>query len=62
MNCSNYHTTKTDPDCPYCIVRMLYRALETRDPKAPELTPAAVLLDRAKRASDDARKEAERWR
>jgi len=58
MNCGDYHASKTDPDCPYCIVRMLIRVVERLDPKAPELTPAHVLLDKANRAFADARRAA----
>jgi hypothetical protein len=54
VNCQ--HRTKQDPECPYCVVRCLYVALERRDPLAPELTPARELLFRKK----DTRKKAER--
>ena len=55
MICSNYHSTKTDPDCPVCIIQMLIRALEAKDEHAPELTPAIMFLKRAERAERDAR-------
>lgn len=38
MDCSNYHSTKQDPACPFCLLRSLARALERADPLAPALT------------------------
>jgi hypothetical protein len=58
VHCGNFHVEKTSPDCPYCIVRMLTRALELRDPNAPELTPAMVLLEKAKKEREWARRTA----
>ncbi len=57
MNCSNIHATRRDHHCPYCIVRMLYLALEKHNPNAPELTPAAVLLTNAHEESQREAKE-----
>jgi hypothetical protein len=54
MNCSNWHSTRRDRKCPYCIVRILFLKLEKLDPNAPELTPAAVLL----RDAEDEREKA----
>jgi hypothetical protein len=59
MNCSNYHVTKQDPDCPYCVIKILTVALEKRDPTAPELTPAMMLLTNARRENRLARRAAE---
>lgn len=49
MNCSSYHSEKTSADCPWCIIRMLVRVVERLDANAPELTPAIILLEKAKR-------------
>jgi len=58
MNCDNYHGSGQDPRCPWCVVRVLARALETLDPENPALTPAWELLKRAQQERRAARESA----
>jgi len=50
MNCRDYHATKQDPHCPYCVVACLLESLRTHDPNDPAITPAVMLLDKARRS------------
>jgi hypothetical protein len=47
VNCRNFHATKQDIHCPYCVIKILILALEKHDPHAPELSPAYGIIDRA---------------
>lgn len=47
MNCDNYHSEPQDPDCPFCVIVALVKALEPLDPGAAALTPAFRLLNKA---------------
>jgi hypothetical protein len=58
VNCNNYHATPQAPDCPYCVIVALTLALEKIAPNDPALTPAMMLLSRARRAQADDRRAA----
>lgn len=58
MTCDNFHATPQSPDCPYCVIKVLTLALEKRDPHAPELTPAMMLISKTDRERARARKAA----
>ncbi len=47
MNCDNYHSTPQDPDCPFCVIVALTKALDKIAPDHPALTPAFRLLNKA---------------
>ncbi len=58
MNCDNYHSEPQSPDCPWCIILALVKALEIADPHAPALTPAFRILNQAQLERARARRQA----
>ena len=58
MTCDSYHSTPQDPDCPFCVIIALVKALDRLAPEDPALTPAFRLLNKAQLERAAARRAA----